>query len=177
MRIDPKYFNRFIAICAAITVVVIIYSTFRYFQRQITDFNNNVSEIQPDTLSFRSFSNTDSLYLNNLPDQPMVIHFWSTWSDKSIGVGDFLRTYAEGGNQLIVIAAAVRDGDEQIRDYVNDQSGKFHFVEGTDLFQSVKTPGLPAQIFIDRRKQIFDTHVGNDTTEIRTKLDRLIAGE
>jgi RNA recognition motif-containing protein len=148
MRIDPKYFNRFIAICAAITVVVIIYSTFRYFERQVTDFNNNVSEIQPDTLSFRSFSNTNRLYLNNLPDEPMVIHFWSTWSDKSIDVGDFFRTYSKAGNQLIVIAAAVRDGDEQVRDYVKDQSGKFHFVEGTDLFQSVpKDPGITCSNF------------------------------
>lgn len=176
MRIDPKYFNRFIGICAAITVVVIIYSTIRYFQRQVTDFENNVSEIQPDTLSFRSFTTPDSLYLDGLSDQPVIIHFWSTWSDKSKEVGDFLQSYKSEYN-LIVIAAAVRDGDEQIQDYIGNQPGGFHFVEGTELFQSLMAPGLPAQIFIDRNKRILDTHVGNDTTEIRTRLDRLFAGE
>lgn len=176
MRIDPKYFNRFIGICAAITLVVIIYSTIRYFQRQVTDFENNVSEIRPDTLSFRAFSSPDSLRLNELPDQPAIIHFWSTWSDKSMQVGDFLQSY-KSKYDLIVIAAAVRDSDEQVQNYIGDQSQKFHFVEGTDLFQTLMAPGLPTQLFIDSGKQIIDTHVGNDTTEIRTKLDRLFAGE
>lgn len=176
MRIDPKYFNRFIGICAAITVIVIIFSTIRYFQSQITDFENNVAAMQPDTLSFRLFSGRDSLFLAELPDQPTVIHFWSTWSNKSIEVGDFLRSYKEE-NELIVIAAAVRDGDEQIRDYIKNQPGVFQFVEGTALFQSLMAPGLPSQILIDRRKQVFDTHVGNDTTEIKTKLDQLLNSE
>jgi hypothetical protein len=175
MRIDPKYFNRFIAICAVITVVVIIFSTIRYFQRQITDFESNVAAIQPDTLSFRSFSQQDSLFVEELPDQPLIVHFWSTWSDKSIEVGEFLRSYKEG-NELIVIAAAVRDGDEQIQNFIENQPNIFYFVEGTELFQTLMAPGLPSQIFIDRSKQIFDTHVGNDTTEIRTKLDQLISG-
>lgn len=176
MRIDPKYFNRFIAICAAITVVVIIYSTIRYFHRQVSDFENNVAAMQPDSLSFRSFSDQDSLSLTELPNQPIVIHFWSTWSDKSIEVGDFLSSYNQDNN-LIVIAAAVRDGDEQVQNYIANQHDTFHFVEGTHLFQNLMAPGLPTQIFIDRRMQIFDTHVGNDTTEIRTKLDQLVNRE
>lgn len=176
MRIDPKYFNRFIGICAAITVIVIIYSTIRYFQRQVDDFDTNVSAMQPDTLSFRSFSAQDTLFLSDLPNQPTIIHFWSTWSDKSIEVGDFLRSYKDE-NDLIVIAAAVRDGDEQIQKHIGNQPDSFHFVEGTNLFQTVMAPGLPSQIFINRRKQVFDIHVGNDTTEIRTKLDQLFANE
>lgn len=172
MRIDPKYFNRFIGICAAITVIIIIYSTVRYFQRQITDFENNVVAMQPDTLSFRSFSDQDSLFLAELPAEPTIIHFWSTWSDKSMEVGDFLRSY-KVENELTVIAAAVRDGDKQVREYIGNQPDTFHFVEGTGLFQSLMAPGMPTQIFIDRRKQIFDTHVGNDTTEIKKKLDQL----
>ena len=177
MRIDPKYFNRFIGICAVITVVVIIYSNMRYFQRQITDFENNVAGMQPDTLSFRSFSDQDSLFLGELPEAPLVIHFWSTWSDKSIEVGDFLWSYQQDENELIVIAAAVRDGDEQVQNYVENQPDTFHFVEGTKLFQRMMAPGLPTQIFIDHKKQVFDTHVGNDTTEIRTKLEQLLNSE
>ncbi|MDZ7719377.1 MAG: hypothetical protein U5K72_11230 [Balneolaceae bacterium] len=176
MRIDPKYFNRFIGICAAITVVVIIYSTIRYFHNQVTEFQNNVSNVQADTLSFRSFSEQDSLFVADLPAEPTIIHFWSTWSDKSKEVGEYLQRYREE-NALIVIAAAVRDGDEQVQNYIRNQALAFHFVEGTDLFQSLMAPGLPTQIFIDRRKQIFDTHVGNDTTEIKTKLVRLLDSE
>lgn len=177
MRLDPKYFNRFIGICAAITVVVIIYSTVRYFQNQVTEFEDNVSAMRADTLSFQSFSDQDSLFLAELPAQPTIIHFWSTWSDKSMEVGDLFRSYQEDLDNLIVIAAAVRDGDEQVQDYIGNQSGSFHFVEGTDLFQTLKAPGMPTQIFINHRKEIFDTHVGNDSTEIRKKLDQLLSSE
>ena len=177
MRIDPKYFNRFIGICALITVVVIIYSTIRYSQRQIEDFKENVIVIQPDTLSFRSFSDHDSLHLNEINNQPVIIHFWSSWSEKSQEVGEFLNTYSRNHENLVVIAAAVRDGDEQVREYMAQHPGTFHFVEGTELFQSVLTPGVPTQIFITKKKEIFDTHVGNDLTEIEKKLNGLLAGE
>jgi thiol-disulfide isomerase/thioredoxin len=177
MRIDPKYFNRFIAICALITVIVIIYSTIRYSQRQVTDFENNVSEILPDTLSFRSFSVQDSLHLNEIENRPVIIHFWSTWSDKSIEVGEFLNNYSADHESLVVIAAAVRDGAELVEEYIAEHPRQFYFVEGTEIYQSLLAPGMPTQIFITREKEIFDIHVGDDTTEIEKKLNRLLADE
>lgn len=177
MRIDPEYFNRFIAICALITVIAIIYSTIRYSERQVTDFENNVSTIQPDTLSFRSFSASDSLHLNEIENQPVIIHFWSTWSDKSKEVGEFLNRYSKKHEDLVIIAGAVRDGDEKVREYITQYSRPFHFVEGTHLFQSLLAPGIPTQIFINRKKEICDTHVGNDTAEIEKKLNRLLNSE
>lgn len=177
MRIDPKYFNRFIAICALITAAVIIYSTIRYSQRQVTGFESNVSEILPDTLSFRSFSAQDSLHLNTIENRPVIIHFWSTWSDKSIEVGEFLNSYSSDHNSLVVIAAAVRDGDELVKEYIAQHPKPFHFVEGTDVYQSLLAPGMPTQIFINRKKEIFDIHVGNDTMEIEKKLNLLLSGE
>lgn len=176
MRIDPKYFNRFVVICAAITVIVIIFSTIRYFHRQKLDFKNNASELKADTLSFYSFSNQDSLYLNNFSNQPIIIHFWSTWSDKSKEVGNFLEAYTNKNKEITIIAAAVRDGDELVRDYIDNQSNSFHYVEGTALYQSLLTPGLPAQLFINQN-EVIDMHVGNDTTEIKTKLDQYFPGE
>lgn len=177
MRIDPKYFNRFIGICALITVIVITYSTIRYSQQQITDFENNVSAIQPDTLSFRSFSAQDSLHFNEIEERPVIIHFWSTWSDKSIEVGEFLNSFSDRHEELVVIAAVVRDGDEKVREYINQHQHSFHFVEGTDFFHSLLVPGIPSQIFINSEKEIFDTHVGNEISEIETKLNRLLNSE
>lgn len=177
MRLDPKYFNRFIGICAAVTAVVIVYSTVRYFQNQITSFENDVSELRADTLRFQSYSSQDSLFIRDLPDQPVIIHFWGTWSDKSQEVGDFLKSYSADQNELIVIAASVRDADESVENFLNENSYSFHFVKGNDLYESVEAPGMPSQIFLDRRKQIFDTHVGNDTTEIKIRLEQLLNSE
>lgn len=177
MRIDPKYFNRFIGICALVTVIIIIYSTIRYSQRQVTDFESNVSEIVPDTLSFRSFSTQDSLHLKDIEDRPVIIHFWSTWSDKSIEVGEFLNRYSTNHDSLVVIAAAVRDGDELVEEYIAQTHRPFLFVEGTDVYQSLLAPGMPTQIFITGEKEVFDIHVGNDTTVIEKKLNRLLASD
>lgn len=177
MRIDQKYYNRFIGICAAITAVIIIYSTIRYYQRQVADFENNISTMRADTLSFRSLSDQDSLFVSNLPDQPSIIHFWSEWSDKSMEVSDFLRSYSNNHDELIVIAASVDDNEESVQLFVEEFPGSFYVVQGTDLYETIRVPGMPTQIFIDRRKQIFDTHVGNDTTEIRNRLDQLLSSE
>ncbi len=177
MRIDPKYYNRFIGICAAITAVIIVYSTIRYFQRQVDDFENNVNSIQADTLSFHSYSEQDSLHVSELPNRPAIIHFWSAWSDKSMEVGEFLRSYSSNQDELIVIAASVNDNDESIQPYIDEFPSSFYVVKGTDFYESIRVPGMPTQIFIDSKKQIFDTHVGNDTTEIRNRLDQLLSSE
>ena len=177
MRIDQKYYNRFIGICAAITAVIIIYSTIRYFQRQVTDFENNVSTLRADTLSFRSLSSQDSLFVSRLPDQPAMIHFWSEWSDKSMEVGEFLRSYVKNQDELIVIAASVDELEEIAQSSIEDFPESFYVVHGSDLYETIRVPGMPTQIFINRRKQIFDTHVGNDTTEIRNRLDQLLNSE
>lgn len=177
MRIQQKYFNKFIGICALITVIVIIYSSISRSQQQFTDFENSISEVQADTISFRSFSDTDSLHISDLPNQPLVIHFWGTWSDKSVEVGNFLKSYIDNQNDLIVIAVSVKDADESVKAFLNENPADFHFVKGTDLYESIKVPGMPTQIFLSSNKQIFDTHVGNDTTEIKNRLDQLLNSE
>lgn len=177
MRIDPKYFNRFIAICALITIIVIIYSTIRYSQRQVSDFQNNTAEIKTDTLSFRSFSVSDSLHFEEIEEKPVIIHFWSTWSGKSMEVADFLEKYHEEYNGIFIIAAAVRDSDEKVEEFIAQNDRSFHYVDGTGLFQTILTPGVPSQIFFDSQHEVFDTHVGNDTTEIRNILNQLMESE
>ena len=177
MRIDQKYYNRFIGICAAITAVIIVYSTIRYYQRQVTDFEKNVSTVRADTLSFRSLTDRDSLFVGDLPNRPAVIHFWSEWSDKSMDVGDFLRSYVNNRNELIVIAATVDDNEKSTQSFISEFPESFYLVQGADLYETIRVPGMPTQIFIDRQKQIFDTHVGNDTTEIRNRLDQLLNSE
>lgn len=174
MRIDPKYFNVFIGIIAVISVLVIFYSTVRYTQNQVHNFKENLSEIRLDTLSFASYSSPDSLQLSELADEKVVIHFWSTWSSKSKDVNKFLRRYVTEEKNITVVAAVVRDDEEMILEYINKNSFPFYFVEGTEFYQKLLVPGMPAQILIGEGNQLFGTHIGDDTRELETQLNDLL---
>lgn len=175
MRLDPKYFNLFIAICALLTLIVIIYGTIRYSDNQAADFRESIAEVQLDTLSFISYSaNRDTIAYSDFTGAPTIIQFWSTWSGKSHKVNTFLESYQLDHPELIVIAAAVRDGEDQIRNHIDSTTANFIFVEGTPFFHELLVPGVPSQIIIDRQGRLFDTQVGDNTTSLQTKLDRLI---
>jgi thiol-disulfide isomerase/thioredoxin len=174
MKLDPKYFNLFIGICALLTVMVIVYGTINYTQKQATEFRDTIAAVQTDTLSFAGYADTDSLNLRDLQGDPVVIQFWSTWSGRSFAVNDFLDSYQNEQPSLRVIAAVVRDGEEQVLDYINEHNYRFHYVNGTPFFQELLVPGVPSQILIDRNGNLFDTQVGDDLEALREKLDRLM---
>lgn len=174
MRIDPKYFNLFIIICAVIAVIVITLSTIRYSNKQVFEFQHNISEIQLSTLVFRSYLQPDSVHISDFADRPIVIQFWSTWSGKSNTVNSFLNEYQMQNPHLIVIAAAVRDGEEQILEYIQAEKYDFLYVEGTGFYQQIYVPGMPVQILIDKNGQLFDTHIGDEIQNLKIKLNSLI---
>lgn len=174
MRIDRKHFNKFIAFCAAVTLVVIIYSTFHYSQKQTSDFQNKIDNVDFKNLSFYSFSEPDSLRISELNDRPVVILFWSTWSDKSQHVNQFFSEYSSQSDDLYVIAASVRDAERLILEYIDSKRYPFHYVEGTEFYQSVFVPGMPTQILLNRDGTLHSTHVGDDIEELQILLNGLI---
>jgi len=174
MRIDPKHFNKFIAFCAAVTIVVIIYSTFHYSQQQTSDFQSRIDDVDFNNLSFYSYSEEDSLRISDLADKPVVIHFWATWSGKSLSVNQFLLEYSTQRDDLYVIAATVRDAENLIMEYIDSNHYSFHFVEGTEFYQSVFIPGIPAQILLNRDGTLHSTNIGDDIEELQKLLNRLI---
>ena len=177
MRIDPKYFNVFIGIIAVISVLAIFYSTIRYSKNQVLNFEENLTAVRLDTLVFKSYSASDSLRLADFANDPVIIHFWSTWSSKSKDVNEFLNRFKTENQNITVIAAVVRDDEEMVRDYINSQSYSFHFVEGTAFYQELLVPGMPAQILIGRRNELFDTHIGDDTRVLEARLTEFLNSE
>lgn len=177
MRLDPKFFNLFIAICAAITLVAIIFFTVRYSQKQVHDFRENMEAVQLDTLSFKSYTDPDSLRLSDLSGNPVVIQFWSTWSGKSQATNRFLNNYHQNNPNLQIIAAVVRDDESLIKEYILNHTFPFRFVEGTALYQTVFVPGIPSQILIKPNGELFDTHIGDDTSGLEHKLNLLLRNE
>jgi thiol-disulfide isomerase/thioredoxin len=177
MRIDPKYFNVFIGIIAIISVLAILYSTIRYSQNQVRNFEENLTEIRLETLSFKSYSSPDSLRLSDFSNEPLIIHFWSTWSSKSKDVNRFLHRYKTENQNITVIAAVVRDDEEMVREYIRNEPYSFHYVEGTEFYQSLLVPGMPAQILIGKGNSLYDTHIGDDTRVLQEQLNQFLTSE
>ncbi|MCC5942757.1 MAG: TlpA family protein disulfide reductase [Balneolaceae bacterium] len=177
MRLDPKFFNRFIAICAAITFLAIVFYTIRHSSTQVRDFRNNMEKVQADTLIFYSYTEADSLKLSDLQGAPVVIQFWSTWSGKSQAVNSFLDDFISEYPDLNVIAAVVRDDESLVLEYIENQTYPFLYADGTSFYQTVYVPGLPSQIFINSAGEYVDFHIGDDTTALREKLTQLLQDE
>ena len=174
MRLDPKYFNLFIAVCALLTMLVIIFGTIMYSNKQESDFRKSLADVRLDTLSFSAYSHeADSLIADDFKGSPTLIQFWSTWSEKSLAVNRFLENTHQNYPELTIVAAAVRDSDELIMEHINSTSNDFIYVHGTPFFQVLLVPGMPSQILLDRDGKYFDAQVGDDTTALREKLDRL----
>jgi thiol-disulfide isomerase/thioredoxin len=174
MKLEQKYFIPFILVCAALTLIVIIYGTINYSQKQQSEFRNTISAIQMDTLSFDRFGENHRLVMEELHGDPVVIEFWATWSGKSLAVNRFLDQYQRENPGLVVVAAVVRDGEEQAAEYIAAHEYDFIYVVGTHFFQSINIPGVPTQILINRDGSLYTSHVGDDTETLRDKLDRLL---
>lgn len=176
MRLDPKYFNLFIGICALLTLIIIIWGTINYSQKQEREFRQNISEVETDTLSFHSYSSADSLKIGEVTGKPIIIQFWSTWSGKSMKIHSFLDEYQAENPELMVVAASVKDAEELIKEYINEQNHNFYYVEGTRFFQELLVPGVPSFILINRDGKFFDAQVGDDAESLKVLLDNLIDG-
>ena len=174
MRLDPKYFNLFIGICALLTLIVIIYGTINYSNKQATEFRENLEAVRMDTLSFSRFGSDQVLELADLQGEPVIIQFWSTWSGKSISVNRFLENYKGENPSLRVIGAIVRDADEKVSEYLAENNHGFIIVEGTGFFQELLIPGVPSQILVSRSGTLFDSQIGDDIDALREKLDSLL---
>lgn len=177
MRLDPKYFNLFMVICAILTLLVIVYGTVNYSNNQILEFENQIEEVRLDTLVFESFPDGETFSIQSHIGRPILIHFWSTWSGKSIGMNEQLHHYQTQNPSLLIIAAVVKDGEEQVMNYIKGNPFEFNYVNGTDFFQDLQVPGVPSQILIDENGTLFYVQVGNDTENLMSELDRMVKHE
>lgn len=177
MRLDPKYFNLFMVICAILTLLVIVYGTVNYSNNQILEFENQIEEVRLDTLAFKSYPDGEILSIQSQIGRPVLIHFWSTWSGKSIEMNEQLHHYQSQNPTLQVIAAVVKDGEEQVLNYIQENPFEFLYVNGTDFFQHLQVPGVPSQILIDEHGTLFYVQVGNDMENLLSELDRMVKHE
>lgn len=180
MRIDPKYFNLFMAVVAVVALVVILFGTFRYIENQQNIFRETVVARQDSlaTVGFPRLFEDDTLRIDSISSRFVLLDFWATWSDRSSRYHrDLQPVLAARGDTLTVIAAMVKDSGEKARQYREEHGYPFEYVDGTELYNELNVPGLPAQILFDPQKKVLATFVGyRDTAQIDS-LQALIEHE
>lgn len=174
MRLDPKYFNLFLVVCAAITALVIVFSTVRYVSNQQETFREEIREADLSSWNLYRYTEQDSVTVEQFSGSPVVVHFWSTWSGMSLEVNQVLSGEKQNRPELIIVAAASRDGDEQVLEYIDGVNYDFVFVNGTSVYQDLMVPGMPSLLFINRKGEIVDHLVGKDTDEMIRKIEQLL---
>lgn len=177
MRLDPKYFNLFLVCCAVVTVAVILYSTIRYHQKQAHAFRDNLETYNLKELHLPYVNRADSVRLTVFQGNPLVINFWSTWSNKSRNVHTALMEASNRYPELKILAASVRDDEQHILEYVTRHNYPFTYVEGTDFYFDLQVPGVPSLILINRSGDYFDFQVGDDPDELNMKIEALLKNE
>jgi len=174
MRLDPKYFNHFLGGCAVVTVLLIFFFTVLYVSSQQETLREEIERTDLNEWKMYHYSSGDSLSFDQFKGSPLIIHFWSTWSDMSMSINDELHVRKQNSPDLIIVAAATRDGEEQVKNYINSVPYDFVFVNGTPLYQDLMVPGLPSQLYVNRNGEIVDHLVGNDAEKRDQKIQSLM---
>jgi thiol-disulfide isomerase/thioredoxin len=174
MRLDPKYFNIFIIVCAAVTIAVIFYGTMSYHSKQEDILRENINNTEFTDLTFIPVSGSDTLRISGYLGEPVLIDFWATWSGKSQGMHQTIHQIQQNYPELNVIAASVRDDEQMVIEYTEMQDYDFIFVSGTEFYHQLQVPGVPTQIMIDREGNFFDFQVGDNKGELERKVERLM---
>lgn len=174
MKLDPKYFSLFIAVCAVFTLIVILFGTMRYHSNQEKTVRKNINRTEIGEVKFAHVSGSDSLALSEFRGDPVLIDFWATWSGKSQQVHEIINDLQKNYPDFKVIAAAVRDDQEMIMDYINMHDYSFIYVVGTGFYHQLQIPGVPSQVLIDGNGDFFDIQIGEDRHKLTEKVDLLM---
>ena len=159
MRLEQKQFVPFMIAVAAITMVVIVLSSFNFTNKQHARFVENVAESDSlTTLKMRVIGAQDSVSIADLKGQKSILVFWASWSEKSTAMLDEIRLLQREADSLQVIAALVKDAEESLeeeREYPN-----FIYSDGAHFFNYLKVPGFPTYILFDEQSNVLKSNIG-----------------
>lgn len=174
MRLDQKYFVPFLLICAALTAIVIVIGSLNYVSNQKETFREKIEETDLSEWKLYHYESGDSISVSQFQGSPIIIHFWSTWSDLSMELNSVMGDLKNEYPGLIVVAAAARDAPEMVEQHIAGTHFDFSYLDGTPLYQELMVPGLPSQLFVNRDGNIVDQNVGKDAETIREKTRELL---
>jgi thiol-disulfide isomerase/thioredoxin len=149
MKLDEKYFVPFLAITAIGTAIVITFFTISNRESKQQAFQNQMaSQDSLQQAKMPLISGNDSLSVSSFPDKFVVLDFWATWtasfSRKAHSQLTDLKKQYPGSFEII--AAVVQDKAGDVDEYISRHEFPFHYVEGTQVFNSYRLPGVPTQL-------------------------------
>lgn len=173
MRIDSRFFNRVMLVSAIFGMVLIAWFTFSMRKDQYVDFEKQWLGSTEWNQSFvRMVGSNDSTRLRNI-NKPMVIYFWSGWSDLSIkGLSELVAVMP---NDKVILAPIVKDNDDDAVSRISTEiSNRVNFSSGTFWYLEKKVPAIPTTIYLDSTGAIQHIKVGyEDTTFVKENLEKI----
>jgi hypothetical protein len=149
MRLDQKYFIPFMLIVAGICLVLILYFNIRHLDSQQQRFAERVGDgsVHLEQAFPAWFSDDEVRVADFTGDGPLILFFWSTWSQRASQAQQHLyELYESAERRPVIVSAAVKDNEEHVREEAERYGYPFLFVNGTEHYNEVRLPGLPSLI-------------------------------
>lgn len=179
MRIDPKYFNVFLVIVAAIAAILIAVFTLSNRSAEKSDFRDRMfAQDSLKTVWWNKVQSDDSVRISDLKGQFVVLDFWANWSDASIKSHNQLaQIKSKYPDNIQVVAASVGLQKEEVYSYIEKHKFPFQFVAGSQYFSEFDVPGLPAQMMYTRDGELKHIFLGYSDNSQYDSLRALINEE
>lgn len=159
MRLKQEQFVPFMIVVGILTMLIIIYSSFRFNTKQHQVFEENLAESDSlTTLKMRVVGEGDSVNVADLKGNTSMLVFWASWSDKSQSMLDEIQLLQNEYDSLKVIAALVKDAEESLAE--NKEYPNFYYTDGVKLFNYLKVPGFPSYVLFDENSRVIKSNVG-----------------
>lgn len=158
MRIDPGYFNQFMAILAVFCLLAIALASFLHIGKREDRFLGRLENYPAGKFEFIT-AQGDTIRTSG--ERTTVILFWSTWSDRSIRELANLNEWVQENPDFEVIAAYVKDAPEYALEYDRERSSLFLLADGTGVYQDLRIPGIPAVIVLSPENEVLITQIGS----------------
>ncbi|HEX6982565.1 MAG TPA: TlpA disulfide reductase family protein [Balneolaceae bacterium] len=176
MRIDPKYFNHFLAVVAVVAAILIVFFTINSRQNQKAAFKKHIfAQDSLKTVFWPSLESPDSVRISDFKGQFVIVDFWANWSDASLNSQkELVKLQKAFSDTLKVIAASVGHSPETVHSYIQKYKFPFLFVNGSRHFIDFGIPGIPAQFVFNPAGDLQSVFLGYDGENRYDSLRALI---
>lgn len=176
MKLDPKYFNPFLAVCFVIAAVLIAFFTLSNRSSDREAFRQRMfSQDSLRTVTWNKVQADDSLQISDFKGKFVVIDFWANWSDASLkSHRQLAKVKQQYSDSILVIAAAVGLQRNEAINYIKEHKFPFYFVAGSKQFSDFQVPGLPAQLVYSPKVELKSIFMGYNSKSQYDSLRTLI---
>jgi thiol:disulfide interchange protein len=180
MKLDEKYFIPFIAIIAIMAALIIVFFTISNREGKEQAFRKSI--VSQDSLSQQlmpTLNGADSLGISSFPNHYVVLDFWATWTASFSRQAhlQLLELKEQNPERLQVLAAVVQDKPENVKEYINRYDYPFHYVDGTEVFNRFKVPGVPTQLVYTPAGKLHSIFTGRADSTRMDSLKKIISDE